>query len=436
MPDPRAVDNAAVDNAAVDNATVHNAAVHSAVPDSPPETWLGRRIEVEVGPVAHGGHCVARAEGRVVFVRHALPGERVLVEVTEDHGGAFCRADAVEIRTASPDRVDAPCPLARPGGCGGCDWQHATPAAQRELKATVVMEQLHRLAGIDRQVTVEELPGGPLRWRTRLRLAVDRAGRPGLRAHRSHTVLPLADCPISVPDLLAGVVGRTWQRDSEIEVTVDDTGTQHIARREPVPGTRRWRTRRVRGGTAVQHAAGRDWRLRADGFWQVHPAAADTFAAVVAEWAAAPVGGRAWDLYGGVGLFAAVLAVQVGVTGSVLLVEAARTAVADAEANLADLPQVSCVADRVERAVVNGVVADDRPDVVVLDPPRKGAGRAVVDAIAGRQPARVVYVACDPAALARDLATFAGHGYRLAELRAFDAFPMTHHVECVALLAP
>jgi tRNA/tmRNA/rRNA uracil-C5-methylase (TrmA/RlmC/RlmD family) len=405
-----------------------------------PETWLGRRIEVEVGPVAHGGHCVARAEGRVVFVRHALPGERVLVEVTEDNGGSFCRADAIDIRTPSPDRVTAPCPLARPGGCGGCDWQHATPAAQRELKASVVMEQLHRLAGIDRQVTVEELPGGPLRWRTRLRLAVDPAGRPGLRAHRSHTVLPLDDCPISVPDLLAGVVDRTWStgRDAEhaveIELTRDDDGVQHVARLDPVPGTRRRRTSWVRGGRAAQHAAGRDWRLHADGFWQVHPAAADTFAAVVGEWAAAPAGGRAWDLYGGVGLFAAVLAAQVGVTGSVLLVEASRTAVADAEANLADLPQVSCVADRVERAVVRGVAPDDRPDVVVLDPPRKGAGRAVVDAVACRRPARVVYVACDPAALARDLATFAGHGYRLAELRAFDAFPMTHHVECVALL--
>jgi tRNA/tmRNA/rRNA uracil-C5-methylase (TrmA/RlmC/RlmD family) len=145
------------------------------------------------------------------------------------------------------------------------------------------------------------------------------------------------------------------------------------------------------------------------------------------------VGGRAWDLYGGAGLFAAVLAEQVGGTGGVLLVESSRSAVADAEANLADLPQVRCVADRVERAITS---AADRPDVVVLDPPRKGAGQAVVNAIAGRRPDRVVYVACDPAALARDVALFAGHGYALAALRAFDAFPMTHHVECVALLRP
>ncbi len=404
--------------------------------DAAAVSWLGRRFEVEVGPVAHGGHCVARADGRVVFVRHALPGERVVVEVTEDHGGSFCRADAIEVLTASADRVVAPCPLARPAGCGGCDWQHATPAAQRALKASVVAEQLSRLAGIDWPVEVEELPGGPLRWRTRLRLAVDPAGRPGLRAHRSHRVLALADCPIAVADLIDGVVDQRWPMDVEIETVLDDAGRHHVARREPIPGSRRWRTKWRAGGRAEQHAVGRTWRLRADGFWQVHPAAADTLAGVVAEWADVPAGGRAWDLYGGVGLFAAVLAGQVTVTGSVVLVEASRPAVTDAEANLADLPQVRCVAGRVEQALANGAVGDGRPDVVVLDPPRKGAGRLVVDGIAGRRPDRVVYVACDPAALSRDVATFAGHGYRLARLRAFDAFPMTHHVECVALLAP
>jgi tRNA/tmRNA/rRNA uracil-C5-methylase (TrmA/RlmC/RlmD family) len=420
-------------------------------PDAAP-SWFGRRIEVEVGPVAHGGHCVARAEGRVVFVRHTLPGERVVAEITEDHGGSFCRADAVEVLSASPDRVTAPCALARPGGCGGCDWQHVTPSAQRALKSTVVAEQLLRLAGIEMAVEVEELPGGPLHWRTRTRLAVGRDGRAGLRAHRSHRVLALQDCPISVSGLLDGVVDRTWPAGVEIETVADDAGRHHVAQREPVVGTRRWRTRWRHGGRAEQHAADRTWRLRADGFWQVHPAAAETLAEVVGQWAQAPVGGRAWDLYGGVGLFAAVLAEQVGVTGSVLMVESARTAVADAESNLADLPQVRCVADWVERAIVRDVAEDavdddsvavdtvaateddERPDVVVLDPPRKGAGRAVVDAIASRSPERIVYVACDPAALARDLATFAGHGYRLARLRAFDAFPMTHHVECVALL--
>jgi tRNA/tmRNA/rRNA uracil-C5-methylase (TrmA/RlmC/RlmD family) len=181
----------------------------------------------------------------------------------------------------------------------------------------------------------------------------------------------------------------------------------------------------------VQHAAGRDWRLDAHGFWQVHPAAADTLAGLVADWAEAPRGGRAWDLYAGVGLFASVLAEQVGPAGHVLAIESGRRAVRDGETNLTDLPQVHWRNGRVEHALTD---AAKPVDVVVLDPPRKGAGKAVVESIVEGAPDRIVYVACDPAALARDLATFAHHGYGLADLRAFDAFPMTHHVECVALL--
>jgi tRNA/tmRNA/rRNA uracil-C5-methylase (TrmA/RlmC/RlmD family) len=393
-------------------------------------SWLGRVLEVEVGAVAHGGHCVARADGRVVFVRHALPGEQVRVEVTEDNGGSFCRGDAVEVLTPSPERVTPPCPLAAPGACGGCDWQHASPAYQRELKAAVVAEQLRRLAGIERDVVVEALDGGPLDWRSRVRLVAGRDGRAGLRAHHSHEVVALEDCPIAVPGELENVLARRWRPGSELEVTSDGDGHTHVRELSTVRG--KVRARQLSGGVAVQHAAGRDWRLDAHGFWQVHPAAASTLAAVVAEWAEAPAGGSAWDLYAGVGLFASVLAGQVGTSGRVLAIESGRRAVADGERNLADLPQVSWQAGRVEDVLAS---AAKPVDVVVLDPPRKGAGKPVVESIVAGQPDRIVYVACDPAALARDLATFASHGYALTDLRAFDAFPMTHHVECVALLS-
>ncbi|MDX3193858.1 class I SAM-dependent RNA methyltransferase [Streptomyces sp. MN03-5084-2B] len=393
-------------------------------------SWLGRVLEVEVGAVAHGGHCVARAEGRVVFVRHALPGEQVRVEVTEDNGGSFCRGDAVEVLSPSPHRVPPPCPLAVPGGCGGCDWQHADPDHQRSLKAAVVAEQLQRLAGIEREVVVEALDGGPLDWRSRVRLVAGRDGRAGLRAHHSHRVVALDDCPIAVPGELDDVLARRWRPGSELEVTTDGDGGIHVRELSTVRG--KVRARQLTGGVAVQHAAGRDWRLDAHGFWQVHPAAASTLAAVVGEWAEAPSGGTAWDLYAGVGLFASVLAGQVGPAGRVLAVESGRRAVADGERNLADLPQVSWRAGRVEHELAS---AEKPVDVVVLDPPRKGAGKAVVESIVAGSPDRIVYVACDPAALARDLAFFGTHGYSLTDLRAFDAFPMTHHVECVALLS-
>ncbi|MEN3270224.1 TRAM domain-containing protein [Pseudonocardia sp.] len=377
--------------------------------------WTDRILELEVGPVAHGGHCVARSEGRVVFVRHALPGERVLAVVDEDGGGSYCRADAVEVLDASPWRVPTSCSWARAGGCGGCDLQHADPAAQRSLKADVLAEQLRRLAGIERPVTVEELPGGALGWRHRVRLAVDDQGRAGLRAHRSHDVLPIADCPLTPAGTLPPVLEHGFDPGSEVEVAVDADGLVHVGDDGPV----------------VQRAAGREWLLSPGVFWQVHPALPDTLAAVVGEWAQAPRGGTAWDLYGGVGLFAAVLAGQVGFDGEVTVVESSRQAVADGKAALADLPQVGWRVGRVER-VLGGLGA--RPDVVVADPPRRGLGRELVDALCAQAPDRVVHVACDPAALARDVALFAARGYRLEQLRAFDAFPMTQHFECVALL--
>jgi tRNA/tmRNA/rRNA uracil-C5-methylase (TrmA/RlmC/RlmD family) len=383
-------------------------------------SWEGREFEVVVGPVAHGGHCVARHEGRVVFVRHTLPGERVLVSVTEDRGGSFCRADAVAVLTASPDRVEAPCPVAVPGGCGGCDWQHASWPAQRSLKAAVISEQLSRLAGLTWPVEVEELPGGPLRWRTRVRLTVDAAGRPGFRAHRSHRVVPVTDCPISAYGTVDAVAGESWPPDASLSVVVDAHAETHVSVDDGD------------GGVALERAAKREWRVSADGFWQAHPDAADVYAEVVESWAELRLGEAAWDLYAGVGLFAAVLATAVGPAGTVMAVESFRPAAVEAAENLADLPQVRVFAGKVESVLRAGEGPD--PAVVVLDPPRKGAGRAVVESIAARSPRRVLYVACDPAALARDVATFADHGFTLSRLRAFDAFPMTHHVECVALL--
>jgi tRNA/tmRNA/rRNA uracil-C5-methylase (TrmA/RlmC/RlmD family) len=373
---------------------------------------------VTVGPVAHGGHCVARHEGRVVFLRHALPGETVLAEVTEDRGGSFCRADAVSVLSPSPDRVKPSCPVAVPGGCGGCDWQHATWDAQRALKATVVAEQLSRLAGLTMPVEVEELPGGPLHWRTRVRMTVDDSGHPGFLAHRSHRVVPVDHCPISAPGTVDEVVTRTWQPGSALTIAVDATAHTHVSVGD------------TPADAAAERAARREWQV--SGFWQAHPDAADVYAEVVAAWSGLGEGESAWDLYAGVGLFAAVLAEQVGDTGSVMAVESFRPAAEEAARNLSDLPQVRVFAGRVEAVLRAGEGPD--PSAVVLDPPRRGAGREVVDAIAARAPKRVLYVACDPAALARDVATFAGHGYSLTRLRAFDAFPMTHHVECVALL--
>ncbi len=409
-------------------------------PGTPPG-WTVSVLELTVGPVAHGGHCVARHEGQVVFVRHALPGERVRATVTEVHKG-YLRADAVEVLDASPDRVEAPCPYAGPGRCGGCDFQHASLPAQRRLKADVVREQLVRLGGLDpgevAGIEVLPLPGDGLGWRTRVQYAVDDSGRVGLRRHRSHDVLPIERCLIATPEIQAAPVTRQqWPGQRGVEVV---SGGEGVSDGEGVGGggvtvfTRRRRgsgegIRVVSGpATVTEHAVGRRWRLRPDAFWQVHPAAADTFAAAVLELLDPRPGEWAWDLYGGAGLFAAALVTRLGPTGRVTLVDT------DPGDHLADLSQVKVVRGRVEETL--GRRGLRNTNLVVLDPPRSGAGARVVEGIAAATPRAVAYVACDPAALARDVRTFRELGWRLAHLRAYDAFPMTHHVECVALLTP
>ncbi len=307
---------------------------------------------VEVGPVAHGGHCVARLPlegepdgaggGRVVFVRHALPGERVMVRVTDDSHAKFWRGDAVEVLEPSPDRVVPPCPVARPGLCGGCDFQHVDLAAQRRLKTAVVAEQLQRLAGIewDGEVvgvdTPETVDG--LGWRTRMRYHVDDDGRAALRAHRSHALVPLPDggCPIASPRT-PDVTGRTWPAGAELVAVSAAEGEALL-----VDG-------RVRLGEpeVTEQAAGRRWQVAADGFWQVHPAAADTLVDAVLDGLRPRAGERAFDLYCGVGLFAGALAAA---GCQVWGLETGHQAILAARRNLEEFgDRVRLRADRVER---------------------------------------------------------------------------------------
>jgi tRNA/tmRNA/rRNA uracil-C5-methylase (TrmA/RlmC/RlmD family) len=378
---------------------------------------VGERFTVDVGPVAHGGHFVARLpapDSRVVFVRHALPGERVVVEITEGtDNDRYWRGDAVVVESPSPERVEAPCPVAGPGLCGGCDFQHVAVPEQRRLKTEVVREQLVRLGRLhpDHPVVagleVEPVPGDQdgLRWRTRVRYATAPDGRRGMRKHRSHDVVPVDDCLIARPD--ARQPDPLEPSDPVVEVVETDRGSHTFA----VP---------------------------ADGFWQVHPGAPRALVETVLAFLDPRPGERVLDLYAGVGLFARFLADAVGPYGEVVAVEGAEAACLQARSNLG-LAAVDGPVEPVEvtwgRVGTVLAAAYDEPwDLVVLDPPREGAKREVVEQIVARGPRAVAYVACDPAALARDVETFAGHGYRLEGLRAFDLFPMTHHVECVALL--
>lgn len=407
-------------------------------------------MELEVGPVAHGGHCVARHDGRVVFVRHALPGERVRARVTEDGDDAkFWRADAVEVLEASPDRVPSVWPEAGPGGVGGGELAHVALPAQRRWKRDVLAEQLRRLAHVDLdeahpQVEVEGLPGDDerdgLAYRTRIDLVADGTGRAGMHRFRSHDVVALDAMPLATDDVAElaereKVFTRTWRRGTRIEL-VAPAGSAPVLLVNGEPwraGSLDRRPNARRSVTERVEIAGREheYRVAAEGFWQVHRDAPATLAQAVLDGVGDVDGARVLDLYSGAGLFTAPLAAAVGATGSVVAVEGDERAVRDARRNAHGLDHVE-----LHHGPVGSVLAADESgaDVVVLDPPRVGAGRGVVDAVAARRPSRIVYVACDPAALARDVSYLAGHGYALDSLRAFDLFPHTHHLEAVAVL--
>ncbi len=418
-------------------------------------------FEVTVGAVAHGGHCVARHQGRVMFLRHVLPGERVVARITAiGKGGRFVQADAETILEPSPHRVEPPCPYAGPGRCGGCDFQHVALAAQRDLKTSVVHEQFERLAGIDlaahlgRDVACEPMPSevDGLGWRTRVEFAIDPSGHAGLRRHHSRDVIPLDDCLIAHPALNApSVLARRYPRTEAVDVVCAASGVvrvtiptrevpaREVSERETAgPGTSTHDGAAVPTVTEQVRLPGGEaaFELSARGFWQVHPDAAQTFAQTAMEFLDPKPGERALDLYAGVGLFTAALAQAVGRRGRVIAVEADHRAVQDARTNLASWPHARVRAGRVDRAARDMARSHTKADVVVLDPPRVGAGKAVLRDVALLGPRAVVYVACDPAALARDTAYLHGLGWELVGLRVFDAFPMTHHVECLAHFEP
>ncbi|SDO98840.1 tRNA/tmRNA/rRNA uracil-C5-methylase, TrmA/RlmC/RlmD family [Streptomyces sp. cf386] len=431
------------------------------------KSLVGEEYEVEIGPVAHGGHCIARTdEGQVLFVRHTLPGERVVARVTEgEEGDRFLRADAVTVLSPSKDRIEAPCPYAGPGRCGGCDWQHAKPGAQRRMKGEVIVEQLQRLAGLSPEdvgwdgtvmpAEGDKLPAGQVpQWRTRVQYAVDADGRAGLRRHRSHEVEPVDHCMIAAEGVSElGIEKRDWTGMASVEAIAATGSQDRQVILTPRPGARLpiveldrpvsvmrigekdGGTHRVHGRPFVRERAdGRTHRVGSGGFWQVHPKAADTLVTAVMQGLLPRKGEMALDLYCGVGLFAGALADRLGEKGAVLGIESGKRAVEDARHNLAAFDRVRIEQGKVEAVLPRTGITE--VDLIVLDPPRAGAGRGTVAQLAALGARRIAYVACDPAALARDLGYFREGGYRVRMLRAFDLFPMTHHVECVAILEP
>jgi tRNA/tmRNA/rRNA uracil-C5-methylase (TrmA/RlmC/RlmD family) len=399
-----------------------------------PPPWP-TELTLTTGPPANGGSCVARHEGRVVFVRYALPGETVKVRVVGDHG-SYWHADVVEVIEPSSDRIDPLCPIAGVDGAGCCDLAFAEPDAARRLKGAVVANQLARLGGYqwrDEDSAVAEPVGDSeaTGWRTRVRLDTTADGRAGFHRYHSSELVTELNCAQLPAGMLDGLNDWTWPPGAQLHVAIDDDDDRHVVQSGPRLG-RKTSTQVVEGGyEAVQRVGERIWRVPVTAFWQAHRDAARVYSEMVAGWAQLDPGMTAWDLYGGAGVFAAVLADGVGEGGKVVTVDTSRGASRSARAALADVGWVSVVTDSARRALA---AQTERADVAVLDPPRSGAGREVIDLLAAAEVPRVIHIGCEAASFARDVGLYLGHGYTIEDLQVFDSFPLTHHIECVAVL--
>jgi hypothetical protein len=381
---------------------------------------VGDRITVEIGPIAHGGHFIARHKGQVIFVRYGITGEEAVVEITST-SSKLARGDAIEILKASEDRVVPPCKYAVPGGCGGCDFQHIEISAQLELKRSVIREQFSRLGRIE--IDLDVLPVEPtngLHWRTRMDFAISTNGKPGLYSARSKEVTEIDKCLIAVeaindPTMFA----RNWKGEDRLEVAVSSSGEKNVSRGG----------RSISGPTQLHEVVGEHtYEISPTSFWQSHSAAPQTLTKLVMDLMALRPGDQVCDLYGGVGLFTAPMAEDVGDIGKVHLIESSHRATQDALKIFEKKKNVVVHSGRVEQKLP----LINRVDVILLDPPRTGAGEMVIKQMLAKKPRTIVYVSCDPASMARDARALEEGGYHLNHIVGFDLFPMTQHVECVA----
>jgi tRNA/tmRNA/rRNA uracil-C5-methylase (TrmA/RlmC/RlmD family) len=312
-------------------------------------------------------------------------------------------------------------------GCGGCDFQHITPAHQRTLKSDVITEQFSRIAKKEISVEVEEV-GDPIGWRTRAIATTNRNGKLGFYKSRSHSIAAVDDCIICVKGMnFSEIAARPLKGDVRVEISASSQGERTIA----LAPTRGEEKARITEGQSVLHESvhGRTLEVSHESFWQSHVRAPEVLTDVVLEFAQLKPAEHVLDLYGGVGLFTAAIIDSVGSEGQVDLIEGSKIATEDARRNFAGFKNITVATGDVAKLLPRVTAAD----VVVLDPPREGAGKEVITQITALNPRAIVYVACDPAALARDTAYLEDHRYSLVKLRAFDLFPMTHHIECVAL---
>lgn len=406
-----------------------------AIEDGPPRKRRKRRdrrrhvprqyVRIELTDVAHRGYAIGRADdGRVVLAAYGIPGEDVVVEVTERHE-SYLAGRVVEVLRAAPSRVAPPCRYYE--RCGGCQWQHVAYDEQLRLKERVVRETLRRIGGLDDppvRPTIGAEP--PWAYRNQVRFTVW-WGDIGFIGGPNHRFVRVDECLIADPEVNAVIPKLQGRVPGAKQVMIRvgaNTGDVLIQ-----PSLHRYEHLALESGQKHFREAmlGQEFQVAASSFFQVNTPQAETLVRLVGEGLGLGPDDVLIDAYAGVGTFARLLAPDVA---RVVAIEEAASAVEDAKVNLLGFENVDVVPGAVER-ILPGL---DRADAVLLDPPRAGCQRAVIEAIIAKRPARVAYVSCEPATLARDLALLVEGGYELRHVQPVDMFPQTHHIECVAVL--
>lgn len=381
---------------------------------------VGDIITLDIGTIANGGHFIARHNDQIIFVRHSITGEKANVKITAVNS-KFAFGDAVEILKKSKDRVNAPCKYAHPEGCGGCDFQHIDLKTQLNLKKIVIQDQFKRIAKIDINpdlISADSESG--LNWRSRLNLGISENKKLGLHSHKSNKIIEIDECLIALKEINnLDVFNKHWENNDNIKISCsseNDINISHLGKK-------------ISGSDKLKEVVkDNKFNISPQSFWQSHKNAPGIILEQVLKFANIKKGERVCDLYGGVGLFTLPISKIIGENGEVHLIETNRTCIDDANEMFADLKNIFTHHGTVEQKL--GSVK--KIDTIILDPPRNGISKQVINQMIEKKPHTIVYVSCNPSTLARDTKILLNNKYALTNVVGLDLFPMTHHVECVA----
>ena len=381
---------------------------------------IGDIITLNVGNIANGGHFIGRHNDQIVFVRHSLTGERANVKITAVNS-KFAFGDAIEIIKKSKDRVNAPCKYAHPEGCGGCDFQHIDPIAQLNLKKIVIQDQFKRIAKIEinPEIISKDSLGG-LNWRTRLNLAISENRKLGLHVHKSNKIVEIDECLIAVEGInKSEIFNKKWENEDNIKISYSSDDDMNISQLG----------KNISGPDKLNEVVDDNkYYISPKSFWQSHKNAPSFILEQVLKFANIKEGERVCDLYGGVGLFTLPISKILGENGEVHLIEVNSVCIADATEMFADVKNIFIHHGTVEQKL--GSIK--KINTIILDPPRNGVSKQVINQMIEKKPQTIIYVSCNPSTLARDTKILTDNNYTLTNIVGLDLFPMTHHIECVA----